>query len=245
MVRVGFERLVRKLVALLEFSKLKREQAAIESWLEQVRPQAHRRVEVRLRLLHIALPQLQDAEVAVALRMIRINRDRDLEGLVSEAQVANADSDLPDIVPNIGHVVVIGEHERPFEAAQGKVVLSRVEAAETHVVPKLCIGDPVLQQAAVEPKCQLGLVSVKVVRGEASDCLRIHRVVLQHALVELHAPQQGVEHVVGPRQADKDVRVTHKLLPRTAVLIERGVGLVKAQVHLAQFQVGHDHFLVL
>ena len=39
--------------------------------------------------------------------------------------------------PNIRHVVIIRQHERSLEAAQREVILPRIEAAKTHVVPEL------------------------------------------------------------------------------------------------------------
>lgn len=43
----------------------------------------------------------------------------------------------PAQAPNIRHVVIIRQHERSLEAAQREVILPRIEAAKTHVVPEL------------------------------------------------------------------------------------------------------------
>ena len=49
--------------------------------------------------------------------------------LVGEAQIADADGDLPDVIPHIGHTVIRSEAQRPIQAGQRHVVLRRVEAA--------------------------------------------------------------------------------------------------------------------
>jgi len=106
-VRICLERFVGKLEAFLEFAKLKSQQAAVERRLEEMWAQAHGRMEMRLGLFHVALPKLQDAKIAVALRVIGINGYSDLECLVGKADVTDTDGHLANIVPDIRHVVVV------------------------------------------------------------------------------------------------------------------------------------------
>merc|ERR1719215_2164550 len=131
MVGVGFQSLVGQLEALLELAELEGQQASVEGRLEEMRPELHRCSEMGLRLLHVALAQLQDAEVAVALRMVRIHGNGDLEGMVGKAQVADTDGHLANVVPDVCHVVIVCEHQGPLETTEGQVVLARVEATKT------------------------------------------------------------------------------------------------------------------
>ena len=62
------------------------------------------------------------------------------------------------------------------EATQAHVVLRRVEAAEPEVGPELGVVDAHLQQSAVVPQRDLGLVGVEVLAGEARDGFDVGRV---------------------------------------------------------------------
>mmetsp|Transcript_61728 Transcript_61728/g.188490 ORF Transcript_61728/g.188490 Transcript_61728/m.188490 type:complete len:201 (-) Transcript_61728:407-1009(-) len=196
-------------------------------------------------LLDIAFAELQDAQVAVAFRVISVDGHCDLESLVGQAQIADADGDLADVVPHVRHVVVVGEHQSPFETTERQVVLASIEAAQAHIVPYLRVGHAVLEHPAIKPKSNFRLVSVEVVGSKARNGLGIARVELEHAFVILHAPKQRVQHVISARKAHKDVRVTHELLARASILVEGGVRLVEAEVHLAQLKVRGDRILVL
>ncbi len=70
--------------------------------------------------------------------------------LIGQVEVANADRHLTDIVPNVGHVFVRRERQRLLKARQRHVVLRRVEAAETNIVPQLGVGYAHLAQRQVE-----------------------------------------------------------------------------------------------
>ena len=65
-----------------------------EARLEHVRRERVRGGEVGARRVDVALAQLEHAEVGVRLGVVGVLRDGDLEGLVREAEVADADGHL-------------------------------------------------------------------------------------------------------------------------------------------------------
>lgn len=69
--------------------------------------------------------------------------------LIGQVEVANADCHLTDIVPHVGHVFVRRERQCLLKARQGHVVLRRVEAAETNIVPQFGVGNAHLARRQV------------------------------------------------------------------------------------------------
>ena len=84
-----------------------------------------------------------------------------------QAEVADPNRKLPDVVPYVRVVCVVGHRQRSLVAGQAHVVLRGVEAAQPEVGPELSSGHAHLEQPAVEAQCELGLVGVEVVRGQA------------------------------------------------------------------------------
>lgn len=97
--RIGFQRLVRILVAVLELPQLEGEQAIVKGRLEEVLRQSDGRAEVVLRLVYVSFPQLQNPKIVVGLGVGRVHRYRDLERLVGEPEVPDTDGHVPDVVP--------------------------------------------------------------------------------------------------------------------------------------------------
>merc|ERR1712187_232366 len=111
--------------------------------------------------------------------MVWIHRHCDLECLVGEPQVTNADGNLPDVVPDICHVIVICQHEGTFKATERQIVLPCIKTAKSHVIPKFCIDDAVLQHATIESQCELRLICIEMMRSKTCNCFWTNRIVLQ------------------------------------------------------------------
>jgi hypothetical protein len=84
---------------------------------------------------------LQSSSLAYSSKMHTLRNVQQSQAyLIGQVEVADADRHLPDIVPHVGHVFVRRERQRLLKARQRHVVLRRVEAAETNVVPQLGVG---------------------------------------------------------------------------------------------------------
>lgn len=71
--------------------------------------------------------------------MTVVDRDGDLERLISQAQIAQRDTQMADVIPDVSHFCIFCQTKRVLEATQRHVVLGGVEAAEADVVPDLCV----------------------------------------------------------------------------------------------------------
>ena len=163
--------------------------------------------EVRSRRLRVVLAQLQHAQVIEGLGVVHVHRHGNLERLVRQAEVTDPDRELPDIVPDVGGVVVLRLREGALEADEAHVVLPGVEAAEPEVVPELRRVEPHLQQPAVQPQRQLRLVRVEVVRGQAGDGLDVRRVEGEDLAVDGDGLGDVVELVVDARDPEQRVQI--------------------------------------
>mmetsp|Transcript_3456 Transcript_3456/g.9947 ORF Transcript_3456/g.9947 Transcript_3456/m.9947 type:complete len:588 (+) Transcript_3456:203-1966(+) len=244
-VREGSEGLGGLVEALLEVAEFESEEGPVEEGLEHVGRHLLHSGEVCARRVHVALAQLEHAEVGVALHVIRVHRDGHLEGLVGEAQVADADGHLSDVEPDVAHLLVGGEGEGAVECGEAEVVLGGVEAAERQVVPHLAVVHAQLQQAAVEAQRHLRLVRVEVVRREARQGLHVRRVQGEGALVVADGLRRVVERVAGARLAHDHRDVPREGLRGLGVRVECCGGLVQPQVDAGQFEVGKDGVLGL
>mmetsp|Transcript_24492 Transcript_24492/g.77431 ORF Transcript_24492/g.77431 Transcript_24492/m.77431 type:complete len:215 (+) Transcript_24492:373-1017(+) len=176
--------------------------------------------------------------------MVAVHANGYLEALVGQAEVADPDRDLPDVVPHVRHVVVAGRRQRALEAVERHVVLAGVEAAQPQVTPQLCVVDPHLQQPPVESQRYFRLVGVEVVARQARDGLDVGGVEEEALLIETHSLGHVVERIVYASCAQDQRRRTRVLLNPLHVVLECGVGLVKADVHLAQLADSRHHGLV-
>ena len=157
------ECLMNLLEALLELSLLVIQVGEIKDGLEQVIRRFRCLNEVVFALLHIGLAQLKHAQVVKRFSVGRIEADGDFVGLVGEAEVAYADANVPDIVPYVGLIQIIREWQSSLKATQCHVILTCIEATETHIVPQLGGIDTTLEQSLVESESNLWLVCVEVV----------------------------------------------------------------------------------
>mmetsp|Transcript_29953 Transcript_29953/g.97555 ORF Transcript_29953/g.97555 Transcript_29953/m.97555 type:complete len:299 (-) Transcript_29953:150-1046(-) len=80
--------------------------------------------------------------------------------------------------------------------------------------------------------------------GEAGDGFDVGGVVVEHFLVERDSLGHVVEGVVDARGAEDERRLADVRLGRLVIAIEREVGLIDADVHLAELEDGRHHVLV-
>ena len=64
---------------------------------------------------------------------------------------SHTNCDLANVVPHICHVTVICQSKCVVEASKCHVMLGRIEAAQSQVVPKLSIADPCRSSLAILP----------------------------------------------------------------------------------------------
>ena len=113
------------------------------------------------------------------------------------------------------------------EARECHVVLGRVEAAESEIVPQLGGVDAHLQEATVEAKSELRLVRVEVVGCEARDGLHIGCVELEYLLVLGDGLGLLIKGVVDASDAEHAGRIGGELFTSLLVHLERIAGLVQ------------------
>lgn len=101
--------------------------------------------------------------------MVRIGANGNLEALVGQLQISNADGDVSDVVVAVCHVGIVRLKDSTLEAVHGHVVLAGVEGTQAHVVPELAVVDAALDQSPVETHGYLGLVGVEVIRGDLGN----------------------------------------------------------------------------
>jgi hypothetical protein len=94
-----FQRLLHVLVALLELALLVEQVSDVVGGLEQERAGLRRLLEVRPRLVYVTLSQLKHTQIVECFCVVRVVAHTDLERLISEAQVTDADSDVAHIIP--------------------------------------------------------------------------------------------------------------------------------------------------
>eukprot|EP00955_Chlamydomonas_euryale_P049311 354229-Chlamydomonas_euryale.AAC.5 len=95
------------------------------------------------------------------------------------------------------------------------------------------------------PQRDLRLVRVEVLCREARDRLDAAGIVQQHGLVELHRLFGVSDRVVRARHAQQQAGVARVCHERGTVALDRGIGLIQPQVHLAQLLHRRDHALAL
>ena len=129
-------------VAALEVARLLGQGGVVVVALPHVGRQAGRGLQEGPGLLHPPLPHLQHPEVVVTLRVVVVGSEGELEALVGQVHVTDAEGKVGHIVPDLGQdVLVLGDVEGALEARDGHVVLLGVEAAQPEVVVKLRRGD--------------------------------------------------------------------------------------------------------
>mmetsp|Transcript_8445 Transcript_8445/g.23541 ORF Transcript_8445/g.23541 Transcript_8445/m.23541 type:complete len:268 (+) Transcript_8445:38-841(+) len=242
-LREVLQRLLNLLKRPLKLPELETGQRRVVQGLVRKLKQLVRRLEARGGLVHLPRPEVQHPHVVKTLRVVRVNRHRNLKRLLRQVQVPDPNRHLPDVEPHVRHVLVIRELQRPVEAVQRHVVLARVEATQTEVVPQLRVVHPHHQQPPVEPERNLRLVGVEVVRAHARDRLHARRVPLQHVLVQRHPRRHVVQRVVDARLAQEHGRLPRELCLTRAVHAYRGCGLIEPDVHVRQLQRGVDRGL--
>mmetsp|Transcript_78198 Transcript_78198/g.130449 ORF Transcript_78198/g.130449 Transcript_78198/m.130449 type:complete len:543 (+) Transcript_78198:1918-3546(+) len=230
---------------LLEVSQFERQQPTVEEGLVHVLRQTRRRLEVGAGLVHVALAELQDPQIVEGLGVVGVHGNGHLERLIRQSQIANADGHLPDVVPNIRHVLVAGKRQSPLEAGQRHVVLGAVKAAQPQVVPELRVVDTHLKQPPVQAQSNFGVVVVEVVAGQAGDTLDIAAVQLKCLLVVQHRVVHVIQHVMDAGNGQKQMGVLRVYLNTLLVDLQRGQRLIQFHVHFAELQERDDHFLVL
>ena len=171
-------------VAALEVSRLLCQGGVIVVTLPHVRSKTGRGLKEGPGLLHSPLPHLQHPEVVITLRVIVVSGEGELEALVGQVHVPDAEGEMGHVIPDLGQdVLVLGDVEGALEAGDGHVVLLGVEAAQTEVIVELRRGYPHLQQPPIISEAQLGLVGVEVVHPDAGNGLHVGRVLGEDVFV--------------------------------------------------------------
>ena len=174
-----------------------------------------------------------------------IEADRNLVGLVSQAQITDSNPYMTNIVPYVCLSRIISQRQRPLKAAQRHIILTRVEAAQAHIIPKLGRGQAALHQSLVEAQGDFRLVRVKVIRGDR--CNGFHAVVFvgEHLLVHEEGFARVVKHVVDSGDACKHAWFENMFLLASIVDFDRPLRLVQADSHFGQLNLRHNHLLIL
>ena len=233
-------------VAALEVARLLGQGGVVVVALPHVRRQAGRGLEEGPGLLHPPLPHLQHPEVVVTLRVVVVSGEGELEALVGQVHVPDAEGEMGHVIPDLGQdVLVLGDVEGALETGDGHVVLLGVEAAQTEVVVELRRGDPHLQQPPVISEAQLGLVGIEMVHPDAGNGLHVGRVLGEDILVIFSREAEVTQGLLDPGHIDQEVHVVGKVVQTGSVDLKGGQRLVQAEVDLAELEEGRNHRLLL
>eukprot|EP00968_Pinguiococcus_pyrenoidosus_P021921 scaffold2963_cov250-Pinguiococcus_pyrenoidosus.AAC.2 len=196
------------------------------------------------RLPQVALALLEHAQVHAALRVVVVHRNRHLQRLRCGAHVADAETQLRDVVPYVAHLLVARQVERSVERPHRHVVLTGVEAAEPQIAPQLRRVHAKLQKAAIEPDRELRLIGVEVVRGDARDRFDVRGIDLQRALV-VRERLLGVEQpIVDPGRGEMQLLLRGKHRDALPQPLHCAVGLIELDEDLEELQIGDRHLLI-
>ncbi len=125
MVWIRLQRLLQVLEGLLTLSKFVRNQGAIKERLVEERRKLERGLEVRARDGCPTFAEFEDTQIVECFCMIPVNRESNFESLVGNIGVPNADGQVPDVKPNVRHVVIVSKSQRTLETAQRHVILRK------------------------------------------------------------------------------------------------------------------------
>ena len=90
---------------------------------------------------------------------------------------------MSDVVVDLAKTHIVSKLDRPLEAIECHVVLGCVERAQTNIVPKFALVDSALNESPVKSKSHFGLVCVKMIGGDRSNCFDVVVVESKHFLV--------------------------------------------------------------
>lgn len=188
------KRLIHHFEALLELASLPQQQSCVIVRLEELVPAPNH--EVGLRLIQVALSKLKCTQIVVALTVLWIMRHRNLESLIRQSNVSDANCHMSNVIPDISSIRVISHRQGPFKAVERHIPLTRVVTAEPNIIPNLRVVDARRQQSTIEPHRDLRLVSVEVIGCESCDSFNIARIKQQHLLAELIGLERIIEQII-------------------------------------------------